>query len=151
MAMVDKEIVGMVSIMKTDYYPLPEIYPWVSSLFVAEKYRGFRISEKLIEFANAYAKECGFERTYIPSGHVGLYEKYGYHYLKEAVTGAADIVLEKKRKYPDLDASYYLAGDKEGQLNAFEEYAVRELTKRFFGWLSGKYGGIFRAVFVKRK
>ena len=84
-AMVDKEIVGMVSIMKTDYYPLPEIYPWVSSVFVAEKYRGYRISEKLIEFANAYAKECGFERTYIPSGHVGLYEKYGYHYLKDIV------------------------------------------------------------------
>ena len=80
-AMVDKEIVGMVSIMKTDYYPLPEIYPWVSSVFVAEKYRGYRISEKLIE----YAKECGFERTYIPSGHVGLYEKYGYHYLKDIV------------------------------------------------------------------
>ncbi len=53
-----------------------------------------------------------------------------HHVVHPAVTAAADIVLEKKRKYPDLDASYYLAGDKEGQLNAFEEYAVRELTKR---------------------
>ncbi len=84
-AMVDGEIVGMVSIMKTDYYPLIEIYPWVSSVFVAEKYRGYRISEKLISFANEYAKECGFDRTYIPSEHVGLYEKYGYHYLKDIV------------------------------------------------------------------
>jgi hypothetical protein len=25
--------------------------------------------------------------------------------------------------------SYYLAGDEDGQLNAFEEYAVRELTE----------------------
>ena len=84
-AMVDGEIVGMVSIMKTDYYPLPEIYPWVSSVFVSEKYRGYRISERLISFANAYAKECGFDRTYIPSEHVGLYEKYGYQYLKDIV------------------------------------------------------------------
>lgn len=30
-------------------------------------YRGYRISEKLIDFANAYAKEKGFDRTYIPS------------------------------------------------------------------------------------
>lgn len=84
-AMVDGQIVGMTSIMKADYYPLPEIYPWISSVFVTEEYRGHRISEKLINFANVYAKEAGFVRTYIPSEHVGLYEKYGYHYLKDIV------------------------------------------------------------------
>jgi len=31
------------------------------------------------------AKENGFDRTYIPSEHVGLYEKYGYYYLKDIV------------------------------------------------------------------
>ena len=84
-ATVDGQIVGMTSIMKADYYPLPEIYPWISSVFVTEEYRGHRISEKLINFANVYAKEAGFIRTYIPSQHVGLYEKYGYHYLKDIV------------------------------------------------------------------
>ena len=82
-AMIDGQIVGMASFMKTDYYPLPEIYPWVSSVFVSEDYRGQRISGRLIDFANNYAKECGFDRTYIPSEHIGLYEKYGYHYLKD--------------------------------------------------------------------
>lgn len=84
-AIVNGQIVGMVSIMKTDYYPLPEIYPWVSSVFVTEDYRGYKISEKLISFANEYAKEKGFDRTYIPSEHIGLYEKYGYRYLKDIV------------------------------------------------------------------
>lgn len=84
-AIVNHQIVGMIFVMKTDYYPLPEIYPWVSGIFVAEDYRGHRISEKLIGFANAYAKENGFDRTYIPSEHVGLYEKYGYYYLKDIV------------------------------------------------------------------
>ena len=69
--------------MKTDYYPLPEIYPWVSSVFVSEDYRRYRISQKLIDFANEYAKKYGFARTYIPSEHIGLYEKFGYHYLKD--------------------------------------------------------------------
>lgn len=82
-AIVNGQIVGMASIMKTDYYPLPEIYPWISSVFVAEDYRGNRISEKLIDFANEYAKECGFVKTYIPSEHIGLYEKFGYRYLKD--------------------------------------------------------------------
>lgn len=54
-------------------------------MFVTEEYRGHRISEKLIDFANAYAMENGFNRTYIPSEHIGLYEKYGYHYVKDIV------------------------------------------------------------------
>ena len=84
-AMEDDKIVGMVTIMKSDYYPLPEVYPWISTLFVSEEYRGHRISEKLIDFANEYAKNIGFNKTYIPSEHVGLYEKYGYTYIKDIV------------------------------------------------------------------
>lgn len=85
MAMAEGEIVGMACICKTDYYPLPEIYPWVSSIFVTEKSREHRISQRLVDFANAYAKECGFDRTYIPTEHIGLYEKYGYRYLRDIV------------------------------------------------------------------
>ena len=76
-------IIGHASVMKTDYYPLPDIYPWISTIFVTEKYRGMRISEKLIEYINQYAKKLGFSRTYIPSEYMGLYEKYGYKYLKD--------------------------------------------------------------------
>ena len=84
-ATVNGNVIGMVTIMKSDYYPLPEIYPWISTLFVTEEYRGNRISGKLIDFANDYAKEKGFERTYIPTEFVGLYEKYGYCYIKDIV------------------------------------------------------------------
>lgn len=89
-AMSGDRVVGMISLLKTDYYPLPEIFPWVTTLFVTEVYRGRRISQKLIDHANAYAKELGFDRTYIPSAHVGLYEKYGYHYLKDIVNYGGD-------------------------------------------------------------
>lgn len=87
-AMVNGQIAGIACIRKEDYYPLPEIYPYVSGIFVSEEYRGHRISEKLISFANAYAKENGFDKTYIPSTHKGLYEKYGYHYLMDIVNYA---------------------------------------------------------------
>ena len=53
------------------------------SLFVTEEYRGLRISEKLIARANEYLREQGFTRSYIPSVHVGLYERYGYSYVRE--------------------------------------------------------------------
>jgi GNAT superfamily N-acetyltransferase len=84
-AIVNGQIAGMATIMKTDYYPLPEIFPWISTLFVSEEHRGSRISEKLIGFANQYAKELGFTKTYIPTEHVGLFEKYGYRYVKDIV------------------------------------------------------------------
>lgn len=84
-AMVEDRIVGMGTLMKTDYYPLPEIYPWISTLFVSEDYRGHGICGKIIDFANDYAKEIGFTKTYIPTEYVGLYEKYGYRYVKDIV------------------------------------------------------------------
>ena len=89
-AMADGCIIGMVTVMKSDYYPLPEIFPWISTLFVSEGYRGHRISKKLIDFANEYAKTWGFDKTYIPSEHIGLYEKYGYSYIKDIVNYGGD-------------------------------------------------------------
>ena len=99
-AMANGAVVGMVTVMKTDYYPLPEIHPWISTLFVSEEYRGHRISEKLIAFANEYAKSIGFDTTYIPSEHIGLYEKYGYRYIKDIVNygGATDRLYAKELK-----------------------------------------------------
>ena len=84
-ALAGERIVGMATIRKTDYYPLPDIFPWISTIFVSEDCRGRRISETLIAFANDYAGELGFDRTYIPTEHVGLYEKYGYRYVKDIV------------------------------------------------------------------
>ncbi len=90
-ATINGKIVGMVTIMKSDYYPLPEIFPWISTLFVSEEYRGNRISGELIELVNKYAQEIGFYKTYIPTKYIGLYEKYGYRYVKDIVNYGNEI------------------------------------------------------------
>ncbi len=97
-AISEGRIIGMVTVMKTDYYPLPEVYPWISTLFVSEEYRGKRISQKLIEAAEEYARASGFEKTYIPTEFVGLYEKYGYSYVRdiENYGGGVDRLYAKK-------------------------------------------------------
>lgn len=97
-AVKDGKIVGMCSLMKTDYYPLPEIYPWISCVFVTEECRGGRISEKLISAANGYAKKLGFQRTYIPTEFTGLYERYGYRYVRDIVNygGGTDRLYVKE-------------------------------------------------------
>ena len=96
-AVSDGNIVGMASVMKTDYYPIPEVFPWVSCIFVTEKFRGRRISGELIACANRYLKQLGFARSYIPSEFSGLYEHYGYEYLRDIVNygGGTDRLYAK--------------------------------------------------------
>ena len=97
-ALRDGKIVGMASVMKTDYYPLPDICPWVSCVFVSEEYRGQKISGELIEYANQYLKGYGFSRSYIPAESFGLYEHYGYTYLRDIVNygGGTDHLFVKE-------------------------------------------------------
>lgn len=97
-AIADGKIVGMASVMKTDYYPLPDVFPWVSSIFVSEAYRGRKISGALIARANEYLKGQGFRRSYIPTEHMGLYERYGYRYLRDIVNygGGVDHLFVKE-------------------------------------------------------
>lgn len=52
-----------------------------------------------------------------------------HHVVHPAVLKLADRIAAAKRSYPDIDDSYYLSGDGAGQVNAFEEYAVRKLTR----------------------
>ena len=96
-AVSDGNIVGMASVMKTDYYPIPEVFPWVSCIFVTEEFRGRRISGELIAYANRYLKQLGFARSYIPSEFSGLYEHYGYEYLRDIVNygGGTDRLYAK--------------------------------------------------------
>ena len=60
---------------------LPEEYdfsPFIGFMFVYEKYRGHRLSGKLIDAACEEAKSQGYSKMYILSGEIGLYEKYGF-------------------------------------------------------------------------
>ncbi len=45
------------------------------------------------------------------------------------ISGFRNVLQSAPRAFPGIDASYYLSGNIEGQLNAFEEYAVRHLTR----------------------
>ncbi len=55
--------------------------PLIGFVFVDERYRGNRLSEKMIRKAIDYAGSIGYEKVYIMSGETGLYEKYGFRYI----------------------------------------------------------------------
>lgn len=97
-ALDGEEIVGFCTLMERDYYPENRYSPWISTVFVAQARRGQGICGLLVKRAQAYAKAQGFRRVYIPSGMVGLYEKYGYHKVDELVNygGGRDAVFAKE-------------------------------------------------------
>ena len=82
-AMEGSNIVGYCTLSATDCIPDVSYTPYISFMFVNERHRGNRISEKLIRFALKYAKTLKFNKVYLVSDHVGLYEKYGFTKIDE--------------------------------------------------------------------
>ena len=71
--------------------------PLIGFLFVAEKYRGNRLSEQMVNAACNVAKEQGFSVIYLMSGEVGLYEKYSFTKVGDYITiyGSVDQLFSK--------------------------------------------------------
>ena len=85
------EIVGYCTFLETDYYPENRYWPWISSIFVDEMFRGCRISRQMIDTVIDYAKEQGFGRVYIPSDMTGFYEQYGFEKIDELTNYGGDV------------------------------------------------------------
>ena len=86
-AVNDGEIVGFCTFTKSD--ELPEAYgysPFIGFVFVGEKHRGNRLSERMIEAVVEYAGQIGFGKVYLMSDEKGLYEKYGFQKIGDFPT-----------------------------------------------------------------
>ena len=82
-AIDDSNIVGYCSFLATDCIPDVPYTPYIGYMFVGEDYRGNRLSEKLIRFVLEYARDLDFDRVYLVSDQVNLYEKYGFVKIDE--------------------------------------------------------------------
>ena len=79
---------GFVSLCDKDEVIAPELFPWIGFVFVFPEYRGNRLSGVLIDYATNVAKELysTSNYVYISTDHIGLYEKFGFSYVKEEIT-----------------------------------------------------------------
>ncbi len=81
-ASVDGKVVGFCTLAEKDELPAKyEFAPFIGFVFVDEQYRGKRLSELMLKSATSYAHALGYEKIYIMSGEIGLYEKYGFKKL----------------------------------------------------------------------
>lgn len=90
-ALLDGSVIGYCTFLKTDYYPDNRYWPWISSIFVDEEYRGQGVCGMLISAAIEYARSCGFKTVYIPSDMVGFYERYGFRKIDELTNYGGDV------------------------------------------------------------
>ena len=90
-AIENNKIIGFCTFLKTDYYPENRYFPWISSIFVDENYRGQRVSQIMIETVVQYAKSKKFSKVYIPSDMIGFYEKYGLKKIDTLQNYSGDI------------------------------------------------------------
>lgn len=93
-----ESICGFCTVIKEDCIPDAAYSPYIGYVFVGEEYRGRRLSEKMIRYAMAYLKSVGFDRVYLVSDHVNLYEKYGFQVIdrKIAPWGAQEKIYMQK-------------------------------------------------------
>ena len=80
-----EKLVSFVSLAQRDYLDAP-YGPWIGFVHTAPECRGHRYVGKLIDHACQVAAAHGIQQVYINTDHVGLYEKYGFTYLKNCVT-----------------------------------------------------------------
>lgn len=78
-ALCDDDIAGFCTLTNKDELPTEyDFEPFIGFVFVDSKYRGHRLSERLIDAACEDAEKQGYAAIYIMSGEIGLYEKYGF-------------------------------------------------------------------------
>ena len=78
-------IVGYCTFTKEDWIPNCEYSPFIGFIFVDKNYRWKRVSEKMINTVEEYAKTLNFDKLYIVSDHKWLYEKYWFEKCDEKV------------------------------------------------------------------
>ncbi len=94
--MIDGEkLVSFCTFTHKDCVDDDKLFPWIGFVLTSPEYRGKRYSGEVIEAACKRALRQGFDKVYLATDHIGLYEKYGFTYLESRT----DIYGEESRIY----------------------------------------------------
>lgn len=88
-------LAGFATLTPKDCIEDDRLFPWIGFVFVCPEYRGRRYSGVIIDAACQDAKEQGFDRVFLATDHIGLYEKYGFEYVETRT----DVYNDQSRIY----------------------------------------------------
>ncbi len=90
-----EKLVSFCTLTHRDCIKDDDLFPWIGFVFTSPDYRGKRYSGEVIEAACKRASGQEFDKVYLATDHVGLYEKYGFTYMESRT----DIYGEESRIY----------------------------------------------------
>ena len=94
------KLVSFCTFAKKDEIISTEYSPWIGFVYTFPQYRGHRYMGLLFQEIEAVAKDQNINKIFISTDHVGLYEKYGFEYIKqmESIYGGSSRVYVKQIK-----------------------------------------------------
>lgn len=81
-----ENIVSFVTLTRRDCIADESLYPWLGFFYTFPAYRGKRYGGLLLSYAAEQAKGAGYEKVYLATDHIGLYEKYGFTYQENRIS-----------------------------------------------------------------
>ena len=85
------ELISFCTYAERDDIPDTELSPWAGFVYTFPKYRRKRYAGLLLAKASELAAADGKDALYVSTNHIGLYEKYGFVFLKELKDRSGDI------------------------------------------------------------
>lgn len=87
LGLVDKELIGFISLFKNDCSERLDLSPWYATMFVKEKYRSNGYSKILNDALLKEARRLNYDRVYLKSNLINYYEKFGAKVIGELDNG----------------------------------------------------------------
>lgn len=78
----NKEIVSFCTYVYQDEIRDETMFPWIGFVYTYPKYRGNRYFGKLLDYIVNLARKENYQKIYVSTNEIGLYEKYGFIYYK---------------------------------------------------------------------
>lgn len=72
------QIIGFYSLLEQDFVERKGLSPWIATIFIDEKERGKRLCKEILVHGRTIAGDLGFDKVYLSTNHIQLYEKYGF-------------------------------------------------------------------------
>ncbi len=77
------EVVGCFALITNDFISRHDLIPWFACLFVEERERGNKLSQRMFDYARLECKKAGYEFLYLTTDHEALYERFGWERIED--------------------------------------------------------------------
>ncbi len=78
-----QELMAYAILAQKDDIQETDLTPWIGYVYTYPPFRGQKLAQKVLSHCEKQAQEQGYQAIYISTGYEGLYEHYGYSFLKE--------------------------------------------------------------------